>query len=132
MKRFFRNILVLGVVALSAMACEMSGDTADVAIDDIVSASGENRLAPSCLVESRNTSRASKYGIVTRSLVDQNTTKLLESNFLRIDEDLNEFNDGRYTFTGNDATAPYATNWNKALLLEAMVTSAPDNTEGIH
>ena len=132
MKRFFRNILVLGVVALSAVACEMSGDTADVAIDDIVSARGENRLAPSCLVESRNTSRASKYGIVTRSLVDQNTTKLLESNFLRIDEDLNEFNDGRYTFTGNDATAPYTTNWNKALLLEAMVTSAPDNTEGIH
>ena len=67
-----------------------------------------------------------------RSLVDQITTKQLPSNFLRIDEDLDALNDGLYTFTGNEATTPYATNWNKALLLEATVTSSPDNTSGIH
>ena len=132
MRRFFRNILVLGAVALSTVACEMDGDTTDITVDNGVSVQIENRLAPSCLVESRNTSRAAKSGVVTRSLVDQVTTKRLESNFLRIDEDLNEQNDGRYTFTGNDASTPYATNWNKALLLEATVTAAPDNTEGIH
>ena len=132
MMRFFRNILVFGVVALSAVACEMDGDLIDITINEGTSAGGENRLMPSCLVEPRNTSRASKQGIATRSLVDQITTKRLESNILRIDEDLDEWNDGCYTFTGNDATAPYATNWNKALLLEATVTAAPDNTEGIH
>lgn len=132
MRRFFRNISVLGVVALSTVACEMGDNTTDITINNGASVQMENRLAPSCLVESRNTSHTTKSGVVTRSLVDQVTTKRLESNFLRIDEDLNELNDGRYTFTGNDASTPYATNWNKALLLEATVTAAPDNTEGIH
>ena len=89
-------------------------------------------LAPSCVVESQKVSRASEAGIAVRSLVDQITTKRLESNFLRIDEDLNDLNDGCYTFTGNEAATPYATNWNKALLLEGLVTASPDNTPGIH
>ena len=67
-----------------------------------------------------------------RSLIDQVTTKQMDSNFLRIDEDLNATNDGLYTFTGNTPSTPYHTNWNKALLLESTVISSPDNTEGIH
>ncbi len=92
----------------------------------------DTSITPSCVVESRGVSRAESSGIAVRSLIDQITTKRMDSNFLRLDEDLSSTNDGLYTFTGNTASTPYATNWNKALLLEATVTSSPDNTAGIH
>ena len=95
--------------------------------DNIVSST----LRPVCVVEQRESVRNSG-GVATRSLIDQNTTKEMASNFLRLDEDLSGSNDGLYTFTGHDAATPYHTNWNKAQLLEATVTSSPDNTVGIH
>ena len=64
-----------------------------------------------------------------RSLIDQITTKKMNANFLRLDEDLSPSNDGLYTFTGN-SNKPV--NWNKAVLLESTIISSPDNTEGIH
>ena len=91
----------------------------------------DTSITPSCVIESRAVSRNSA-GVAMRSLIDQVTTKRMDSNFLRLDEDLNTTNDGLYTFTGYDATTPYATNWNKALLLESTVISSPDNSEGIH
>ena len=118
---------------MGTLSCAVD-ESQDIAINmgGNTSADANSRLTPSCVVESRTVSRAQEMGFNVRSLVDQNTTKRLDANFLRIDEDLSGTNDGLYTFTGNDASTPYATNWNKALLLEATVTAAPDNTPGIH
>ena len=103
----------------------VGGDgSGDIAVDALIT--------PSCVVESHGVSRAASSRLAVRSLIDQVTTKRMDSNFLRIDEDLSNINDGLYTFTGNEASTPYLTNWNKALLLEATVISSPDNTEGIH
>ena len=133
MKRYFLiNITIFVVALLGTLSCVV-GDPQDV---DVVigadSSVAESPLSPSCVVERRAVSRANKAGLAVRSLVDQVTTKRLNSNVLRIDEDLDILNDGRYTFTGNESSTPYATNWNKALLLEATVSAAADNTPGIH
>ena len=130
-KYLIKNITIL-VAILVAFSCAVDSSQ-DIDISGVGgTASVDTRLAPSCVVESRGVSRAYDAGVAVRSLVDQVTTKRLDSNFLRIDEDLNSLNDGKYTFTGNDASAPYATNWNKALLLEASVSPSPDNTPNIH
>ena len=114
-------------------SCQMQGDgLSSVEVGDGATAVASSTISPSCVVESRDVSRAESAGIAVRSLIDQITTKRMDSNFLRLDEDLNATNDGLYTFTGNTPATPYRTNWNKAQLLEAIVTSSPDNTEGIH
>ncbi len=129
MKRLYLTLMV----AFALSSC--------VVADDIVEVGGNSgggdvdistSITPSCIVEAHGISRAAESGIAMRSLIDQITTKRMDSNFLRLDEDLSSTNDGLYTFTGNDGATPYATNWNKALLLEATVISSPDNTEGIH
>ena len=133
MKSILKYIAVFGVILFGAQSCIVDdSQDIDVGTDGGSTPSISTRLTPSCVVENRSISRSERYGVAMRSLVDQITTKQLPSNFLRIDEDVNSLNDGLYTFTGNDATTPYATNWNKALLLEATVTSSPDNTPGIH
>ena len=111
-------------------SCVVEGDN----LNDIEIGAGNgtkpsSTLSPSCVVESRSVSRAKEAGIAVRSLIDQITTKQMNANFLRLDEDLDRNNDGLYTFTGNSATP---TNWNKAILLESTIISSPDNTEGIH
>lgn len=131
MMRLICKISLYATLLIAISSCVMREEVVDIA------PSGEGvtfdtAMQPACVVESRGASRAKEAGVSVRSLVDQITTKQLNSNFLRIDEDLNRTNDGLYTFTGNDATTPYATNWNKAQILEATVTSSPDNTEGIH
>ena len=130
MRRIY-NLLSPFVALLLLTACEVGGE----GLQNIEIGGEGNTLpatiAPSCVVEQREQVR-SRGGVVTRSLIDQNTTKEMPSNFLRLDEDLNNANNGLYTFTGNDGSTPYHTNWNKALLLEAAVTASPDNTEGIH
>lgn len=132
MKKTIYYITILGVALMGAISCVVDkSQNIEVNTGD-VNTSITNRFTPSCVMESRTVSRTKSGGVAMRSLVDQITTKQLPSNFLRIDEDLNNLNDGLYTFTGNDATTPYATNWNKALLLEAVVTASPDNTPGIH
>ena len=133
MKSILKYIALFGAVILMAQSCVVEGlQDIDVGAGDGSTSAISTQLTPSCVVENRNISRSERCGVAMRSLVDQITTKQLPSNFLRIDEDVNSLNDGLYTFTGNDATTPYATNWNKALLLEAVVTSSPDNTPGIH
>ena len=128
-----RYIAILGALLLGAFSCVVDGSQdIDISTGGGASPSTSTQLTPSCILESRTISRSKNGGVAMRSLVDQITTKQLPSNFLRIDEDLDALNDGLYTFTGNEATTPYATNWNKALLLEATVTSSPDNTSGIH
>lgn len=102
---------------------------------DIVIGSGsvmDATIAPSCYVESPGISAAKESGLKLRSLIDQITTKQLDSNFLRIDEDQAQDASGQYTFTGGDSSTPYHTNWNRAYVLEATIISSPDNTEGIH
>lgn len=62
-------------------------------------------------------------GVGTRAIIDQITTRTLDSNFLRIDENINSTtNQGLYTFN----------QWNKATVLEASIISSPDNTDGIY
>lgn len=59
----------------------------------------------------------------TRTIIDQTTTRTLDSNFLRIDENIDgATNQGLYTY--ND--------WNNSTVLEATVISSPDNTENIY
>ena len=133
MKLRLRYITILGALLLGAFSCVVdSSQDIDISTGGGASLSTTNQLTPSCVLENRAISRSENGGVAMRSLVDQITTKQLPSNFLRIDEDLDALNNGLYTFTGNETTTPYATNWNKALLLEATVTSSPDNTPGIH
>ena len=131
MRRIFAILIVSATLIFAS--CEMQGDRVnDVEVVGGVATNLSTTIAPSCVIESRSVSRAKRAGVSVRSLIDQITTKRLDSNFLRIDEDLNATNDGLYTFTGNTQSTPYHTNWNKALLLESTVISSPDNTEGIH
>ncbi len=69
--------------------------------------------------------------LATRALIDQITAKRMDSNFLRIDEDIDKnSNDGKYTFTGNEEDFPSTrVNWEKAYITEAIVVSSPDNTK---
>lgn len=70
---------------------------------------------------------------MTRALVDNLTTRSLEANFLRIDEDI-QGNAGLYTYLGlnNGASEGDKTiysekiNWEKAKIVEASVISSPD------
>ena len=131
MRRIFAILIICATLIFAS--CEMQGDRVnDVEVVGGVATNLSTTIAPSCVIESRSVSRAKRAGVSVRSLIDQITTKRLDSNFLRIDEDLNATNDGLYTFTGNTPSTPYHTNWNKALLLESTVISSPDNTEGIH
>ena len=61
----------------------------------------------------------------TRSMIDQTTTMSMEANFLRIDEDINDSNEGLYTF--NDGDPRYGVQWKNAYLLEATVSASADN-----
>ena len=131
-RRVYGIFIVCAMLSLFA-SCEVGGDAVkDVVLGGNNTNAMSSTISPSCVVESREASRAESYGLSVRSLVDQITTKRLDSNFLRLDEDLNLQNDGLYTYTGADSSTPYATNWNKAYLLEATVISSPDNTPGIH
>ena len=132
MRRIYA-ILMICTTLFAFASCQMQGEgLSSVEVGDGATAVASLTISPSCVVESRDVSRAESAGIAVRSLIDQVTTKRMDSNFLRLDEDLNATNDGLYTFTGNTPATPYRTNWNKAQLLESTVTSSPDNTEGIH
>ena len=132
MRRLYTILMVLTALATFA-SCQVAGDGLEsVDITNGTDVSTSLVISPSCVVEPSNVSRAKSAGVAVRSLIDQITTKRMDSNFLRLDEDLDATNDGLYTFTGNEAATPYHTNWNKALLLESTVISSPDNTEGIH
>lgn len=132
MKAIFRDITLMAATLLGALSCSVDEIDGGVVRPDDGQVEHSVLLAPACLLEGHGLVVGERKNVIARSLVDQITTKQLKSNFLRIDEDLDELNDGRYTFTGNEGSTPYATNWNKALLLEAVVTSSPDNTAGIH
>ena len=132
MRRIYANLMICATLFAFA-SCQMQSEgLSSVEVGDGATAVASSTISPSCVVESRDVSRAESAGIAVRSLIDQVTTKRMDSNFLRLDEDLNVTNDGLYTFTGNTPATPYHTNWNKAQLLESTVTSSPDNTEGIH
>ena len=132
MRRLYTILMVLTALATFA-SCQVAGDGLEsVDITNGTDVSTSLVISPSCVVEPSSVSRAKSAGVAVRSLIDQITTKRMDSNFLRLDEDLDATNDGLYTFTGNEAATPYHTNWNKALLLESTVISSPDNTEGIH
>ena len=132
MRRIYTILMILTTLATFVSCVVVGEDVKSVGAGDDAAVGVSSTISPSCVVESHGVSRAQSAGIAVRSLIDQITTKQMDSNFLRIDEDLNATNDGLYTFTGNDLATPYHTNWNKALLLESTVISSPDNTAGIH
>ena len=114
MRRLYTILMILTTLSIF-VSCEVVGDDLkSVEIGGDAAVAPSSTISPSCVVESRSVSRAKSAGIAVRSLIDQITTKQMDSNFLRIDEDLSATNDGLYTFTGNDLTTPYYTNWNKA------------------
>lgn len=86
-----------------------------------------SEIAASCSIE-RQLAPLAVGRLSQRALVNNTTTKTLPSNFLRIDEDVDNANNGLYTFTSNDNTTPYSVNWSRAYLIEGMVTASPDNT----
>ena len=133
MRDILNRLAILAVAAFALSSCVKYDDGKDV----IIGESGANpaistTIMPSCRIESPSVSRAKELGFTVRSLIDQITTKQLDSNFLRIDEDMDNYLDGMYTFTGGVANTPYLTNWNKANVLEATIISSPDNTNNIH
>lgn len=71
-----------------------------------------------------------KPPLATRALFDQITTRSMDANFLRIDEDVDGSNNGLYTYIRGDAAS--TVNWKLSHLLEGTVVSSPDNTTGIH
>ena len=121
MRSIFKYIAIFGAIILGAQSCIVD-DTQDIDVGagEGTTVSTSTLLNPSCVVEPCDVTRAKEAGIVVRALIDKVTSKQMESNFLRIDEDRDSQNDGLYTFTGN-TTASYKTNWNKAILLEANV-----------
>ena len=95
MRVLLKNITIFAIALVGALSCAVDkSQDIEIAIGDNTSLPTSSHLAPSCVVESPNVSRAKSAGVVVRSLVDQITTKRLDSNFLRIDEDLNSTNDG--------------------------------------
>ncbi len=131
--KYIFNKLTLAVVTMVALSsCMNNLDDYDNIIGGGSSAPFDSTIAPSCYIESPGVKKAQDSGLKVRSLIDQVTTKQLDSNFLRIDEDQAEDLRGMYTFTGNDNNTPYHTNWNEATVLEATIISSPDNTEDIH
>ncbi|MBR2351548.1 MAG: hypothetical protein IKA70_01245 [Alistipes sp.] len=126
-----KRLYIILAVLFALSSCVVADEQVAVADGGEPWREADTTISPTCVVEAHDVSRAAA-GVAMRSLIDQVTTKRMDSNFLRLDEDLNQLNDGLYTFTGYDAATPYHTNWNKAQLLEATVISSPDNTEGIH
>ena len=133
MRNILNRLAIVAVVAIVISSCVNYDEGNDIIISGGGVSSQNPTITPSCLIENQSVSRAQNLGYAVRSLIDQVTTKQLDSNFLRIDEDMDpETNDGLYTFTGGDASTPYLTNWNKAYMLEATIISSPDNTQNIH
>ena len=131
MRDILNRFAIVAVAAFALSSCINHDEGNDIVVGGGGTSSAPSTIiTPACRVESQSVSRARELGITVRSLIDQITTKQLDSNFLRIDED-QEYNDGLYTFKGGVNT-PLHTNWNKAYTLEATIISSPDNTENIH
>ncbi|MBR4970094.1 MAG: hypothetical protein IKY57_08055 [Alistipes sp.] len=133
MRYILNRLALVAVAAFALSSCVQHED-----VNDIVIGGGGTGYAhsatimPSCRIENPNVSRAKELGFTVRSLIDQITTKQLDSNFLIINEDTDSDNKGKYTFTRGVENSPYITDWNKAKVLEATIISSPDNTEGVH
>ena len=131
MRDILNRFAIVAVAMLALSSCINHDEGNDIVVGGGgTSAATSTTITPACRVESQSVSRARELGFTVRSLIDQITTKQLDSNFLRIDED-QEYNDGLYTFKGGVNT-PLLTNWNKAYTLEATIISSPDNTEDVH
>lgn len=89
-----------------------------------------------CEVDTRTPKSASTKAMTEWALIDQVTTRQLDANFLRIDEEVGAGNVGTYKFYNSlpfrEGGNADDVNWEKAYLSEANVISSPDNTENIH
>ena len=133
MRDILNRIAILAVALFALSSCAEYEELYDVTPGEGGSTTAPSSIiTPSCYIENQSVTRAQKLGLTTRSLIDQITTKQLDSNFLRIDEDMDQSLQGQYTFTGGVENTPYRTNWNKANVLEATIISSPDNTDELH
>ena len=133
MREILNRFAIVAVAMLALSSCINYNEGNDIVVGGGgTSAATSTTITPACCIESQSVSRARELGFTVRSLIDQITTKQLDSNFLRIDEDVAQNLDGLYTFTGGVGNTPLLTNWNKAYTLEATIISSPDNTEDIH
>ena len=132
MRKIFHRLTLVAVAMVALASCTNHFEEEDHTIGGGAYAPFDGTIAPSCYIENPGVSSSNNLGLKTRQLIDQVTTKQLNSNFLRIDEDQAKNTDGLYTFTGGDSSTPYHTNWNKAYVLEATIISSPDNTDDIH
>ena len=62
---------------------------------------------------------------VTKALVNNMTTVSLDANFLRIDEETQEYS-VNYEYDYDDANYAGTTNWEKSYIIEGTVISSPD------
>lgn len=132
MRYILNRLTIVAAATLALTSCVNDEEIGIVTGGGGTGSTPSTTITPSCRIENLSATRANDSGIMMHSLIDQITTKQLDSNFLRIDEDMADNLDGLYTFTGDDPTTPYLTNWNKAYVLEATIISSPDNTEDIH
>ena len=124
MREILNRFAIVAVAMLALSSCINYDEGNDIVVGGGgTSAATSTTITPACRVESQSVSRARELGITVRSLIDQITTKQLDSNFLRIDEDMAQNLDGLYTFTGGVGNTSLLTNWNKAYTLEATIIS---------
>ena len=126
-KQITYRLIAVAAMLAAAVGCREWNEDGVNPEDSTIPGFVQSDFAASCSIEQRNNPLA-KSRISRRSLVNNTTTKALSSNFLRIDEDIDDGNNGLYTYTGHNNSASLAVNWNKAYLVEAMVAASPDNT----
>ena len=124
MHRMKYHIFAVAVVALSVISCLDRVETEAVPQEDM------DAINAACIFDTRVPKGA------TRAIIDQLTTRQMDANFLRIDEEKDGEYHGLNTFevTERFHEGGYATsvNWERAYLCEAKVISSPDNTEDSH
>lgn len=118
MRRLKRYIFPVLTVAMSLASCTDGKEMVEARPQPSMDLS---TISAVCEVDTKLPAGATK-AMDEWAAVDQTTTRELDANFLRKNENKDGNNDGDYTFPG----------WSDAYLCEATVISSPDNTDNIN
>ena len=123
-KQITYRLIAVAAILAAAVGCREWNEDGVNPEDSTIPGFVQSDFAASCSIEQRNNPLAKSH-ISRRSLVNNTTTKALSSNFLRIDEDIDDNNNGLYTYTGHNNSASLAVNWNKAYLVRLWLRHRP-------
>lgn len=131
------NILLSALLACTAATSCLKESFDKPEGGELVLSTDPSEIVGICEVDTRAPRAPHSTKAVTEwALIDQVTTRQLDANFLRVDEEIGAGNAGQYTFYSSTAFRsggnPNEVNWEKGYLSEASVISSPDNTENIH